>query len=171
MNVKFDPPGLSGLGGYRGCAMVTLPCGSAVGVGFDPALLSGVGGHRGCTILALPRGHCVRLMIKHLRLMIAIAAIQPTILSTSTRLYLTVQGHLGTDDTHVPPVPRESLLHLVWCGVQIHQRLAMVCSMNRVPDQNKRLTLVGFPSRVTQRLNKYINRSTDPHSHIPYFSA
>ena len=59
-----------------------------------------------------------------------------------------VQGGSGTGGTHMPPVPLESLLHLLLCSVQINQCFAMVCSMNQMPDENKRLTFVGFSGRV-----------------------
>ena len=49
---------------------------------------------------------------------------------------------------HMPPVPLESLLHLLLCSVQINQSFAMVCFMNQMPDENKRLTFVGFSGRV-----------------------
>ena len=119
-------------------------------------------------------------------------------LSSPPGRHCAVQGRSGTGDTHMSPVPRESLLHLLHCSVQINQLFARVCSTNptstptrphravqgqyfvqgrvahicnpslvnacsiyccsvcrstvcsmkQVRDQNKSLTLVGFPGRV-----------------------
>ena len=95
-----------------------------------------------------PRAHYKPYHSKCISLIFLPSPCHQVPLSTPTGWHRGTQGHSGTGGTHVPPVPRESLFPLLLCSVQINQLFERVCSMNQMPNQKKRLTLVGFPGRV-----------------------